>query len=235
MASHTRSGSGGLAKRWALERVSGRFDKHLLTETAERIAKAIDTAFENLSPARLGHAMVSIEGANENRMKENGPTDPELTVLRIDAASGQPLAFLTSFSAHPTVLGAQNMGFSIPINTVHRDLDDVRKFGKVRRPLLGLRYLTVDENLKDKLGLLFDYGALVVGGHNNDPVIPDSPADRAGIQLKDLILECNGEKITKEKTIQDFLEDCAVGDVLDLKVQRGKKGMSVKVTLAERR
>jgi S1-C subfamily serine protease len=48
-------------------------------------------------------------------------------------------------------------------------------------------------------------------------------------------LECNGEKITKEKTIQDFLGDCAVGDTLNLKVRRGNVNITVKVVLAERK
>lgn len=136
------------------------------------------------------------------------------------------------------VYGAQNMGFTIPINSVHRDLDDLRKFGRVKRPLLGLRYVTIDENIKDKLELAVDYGALVVGGghHGVDsPVVPHSPADLAGIKAKDIVLECNGERITKDKTIQDFLENCAVGDTLDLRVRRGAKDLKIKVVLAERK
>ena len=133
------------------------------------------------------------------------------------------------------VYGAQNMGFSIPINVVHRDLDDLRKFGRVRRPLLGLRYVTVDENVGEKLDLAVSYGALVVGSNGESSVIPHSPAALAGLRDKDIILECNGEKITKEKTIQDFLENCAVGDALDLRIRRGVKDMSVKVVLTERK
>ena len=133
------------------------------------------------------------------------------------------------------VYGAQNMGFSIPINVVHRDLDDLRKFGRVRRPLLGLRYVTIDENVGEKLDLAVSYGALVVGSNGESSVIPHSPAALAGLRDKDIILECNGEKITKEKTIQDFLENCAVGDALDLRIRRGVKEMSVKVVLTERK
>jgi len=164
-------------------------------------------------------------------------------LIQTDAAinpgnSGGPLVDMEGYAVGinaAIVYGAQNMGFSIPINVVHRDLDDLRKFGRVRRPLLGLRYVTIDENMGEKLGLAVSYGALIVGANGESPVVPQSPAALAGLKDKDIILECNGEKITKEKTIQDFLENCAVGDALDLRVRRGTKDMSLKVVLTERK
>jgi len=134
------------------------------------------------------------------------------------------------------VFGAQNLSFAIPINTATRDLNDLKNFGRIKRPLLGLRYVTIDENLKEKLGLPVDYGALVIG-HNarEGAVLPDSPAAKAGIKEKDIILESNGEKITKERTIQDCLEEKAVGDYLILKVLRGRRQMEIKTMLAERK
>ena len=51
------------------------------------------------------------------------------------------------------VFGAQNIGFAIPINAVRRDLNDLKKYGHVRRPYLGVRHISVDENLKTKMKL----------------------------------------------------------------------------------
>ncbi len=134
------------------------------------------------------------------------------------------------------VFGAQNVGFAIPINSAKRDLDDVRKFGRVRRPLLGLRYINIDENLQQKMNLPVNYGALVAGkGPHHEAVIPNTPASIAGLKEKDIVLECNGVKITMERTIQDFLEDLNVGDALMLKIMRGDKMMDMKVELAERK
>jgi hypothetical protein len=48
-------------------------------------------------------------------------------------------------------------------------------------------------------------------------------------------LECNGEKVTKEKTIQDFLEEKGVGDYILLKVRRGSREFEKKALLAERK
>ena len=134
------------------------------------------------------------------------------------------------------VFGAQNIGFTIPINAAKRDLEDLGKFGRIRKPLLGLRYVTIDENLKDKLRLPVGYGAIVMNEtHLDEGVVVDSPAYKAGLKERDIILEMNGEKITAEKTIQDLLETLTVGETITLKVLRKQKEFSAKVALAERK
>ncbi|MBI4991784.1 MAG: trypsin-like peptidase domain-containing protein [Candidatus Harrisonbacteria bacterium] len=134
------------------------------------------------------------------------------------------------------VFGAQNVGFAIPINAAKRDLEDLKKYGRVRRPLLGLRYLTIDEKLQEKMGLPVNYGAVVAGqAPHHEAVIPGTPAAKAGVKPKDIILECNDEKINRDKTIQDFLEKLSVGDILKMKILRGKKQLEIKVLLAERK
>lgn len=134
------------------------------------------------------------------------------------------------------VFGAQNVGFAIPINAAKRDLADLQKFGRVRRPLLGIRYVTITDNLKEKLNLPLAHGALVAGrGLHHEAIISGTPADKAGLKPKDIIYECNGQKITSERTIQDFLEELNVGDILKMKVLRGNKKLDVAVTLAERK
>ncbi len=134
------------------------------------------------------------------------------------------------------VFGAQNLSFAIPINAAKRDLVDLKNEGRITRPLLGLRYVNIDSDLKEKMKLPVDYGAIVMGHPPvNEGVIPESPADRAGIQNKDIILECNGAKLTVEKTLQDILGEKDVGDVLNMKVLRGRREFVAKVVLAERK
>ena len=134
------------------------------------------------------------------------------------------------------VFGAQNIGFTIPINAAKRDLEDMRRFGYIKKPLLGLRYVTIDENLQEKLKLPVSYGALVMNeAHFDESVIKNSPAHKAGIKDRDIILECDGNRITTDKTIQDMLENHKVGDVIFLKVRRKQKEFQTKVVLAERK
>lgn len=134
------------------------------------------------------------------------------------------------------ILGAQNISFAIPISAAERDLNDLKKFGKIRRPLLGLRYLAVNADMKEKMKLQANYGALVIGEHPMaQAIVPKSPAYRGGIKEMDLILEWNGEKITMEKNIQDYLENCNVGDIIKLKILRGGREVERRVVLAERK
>ncbi|MDP3052412.1 MAG: trypsin-like peptidase domain-containing protein [bacterium] len=130
------------------------------------------------------------------------------------------------------VFDAENIGFAIPINAAKRALEDLKKYGRIRRPFLGIRYLSIDQNLKEKLKLSVDYGALIA--HEEHAIIPNSPADLAGIKEKDILLEINGEKITTDKPIQDFLENMAVNETIKLKVLRDEKEIDIKMTLAEK-
>jgi len=134
------------------------------------------------------------------------------------------------------VAGAQSIGFAIPINAARRDLEDLKKYGRIRRPLLGLRYVMIDDNLKEKMGLTASYGALIVRESEHDSgVVPGSPADKAGIREKDIVLELNAQKLDREHPIQDFLENLNVGDVIKLSILREGQPMSVNVTLEERK
>lgn len=188
-----------------------------------------------------------ISGLSRSIAAKPDPKEPvqELRgLIQTDAAinpgnSGGPLVNLSGAVIGinaAIVFGAQNVGFAIPINYAKRDLADLKKYGRVRRPLLGLRYVNLDQNWKEKLGLAVNYGALVTSHGPHQPgVISGTPAQKAGLKEKDILLECNGEKLTPEKTVQDFLEKMGVGDAMNLKVLRGKKELRVKVMLAERK
>ena len=60
------------------------------------------------------------------------------------------------------VMGAQNIGFAIPINYAKKDLEEVKKFGKVRRPFLGVKYVILNKKIAEKNKLPINYGALTV-------------------------------------------------------------------------
>ncbi len=134
------------------------------------------------------------------------------------------------------VAGAENISFAIPINSAKRDLSDVKRYGRVRRPLLGVRYLILNGDIKERLNLSVNYGALVTKEHPMDiAVIKESPAGDSDIRENDIILSWNGEEITQDKTIQDFLETSDVGERITLAILRGDKKMEKKIELTERK
>ncbi len=165
-------------------------------------------------------------------------------LIQTDAAinpgnSGGPLVNLNGEAIGinaAIVFGAQNLGFAIPVNYAKRDLSDVQKFGHIKRPLLGLRYMNINEDVQARMKLVVGYGAMIVGQKpHSEAIIPGSPADKAKLKEKDILVECNGQKITETYTIQDILEEKEVGDVLNFKIMRGKKAMTVDVKLSERK
>ena len=135
------------------------------------------------------------------------------------------------------ILGAQNIGFAIPISSAARDLEDVKKHGRIRKPFLGVRYLIVNKDVKDKLKLPVETGAFVIkeNAPGDEAVVSGSPADRAGVKEKDIILEFNGVKLTQQNNLQDVLENCKIGQDIALKVLRNGEEKELTLTLEERK
>ena len=214
-----------------------------LGESVIAIGNALGIFKNTVSSGIISGLARSIRAASEMETKQ--PVMQELRgLIQTDAAinpgnSGGPLVNLNGEAIGinaAIVFGAQNLGFAIPINAVKRDLEDLQTHGRIRRPLLGLRYIMIDEGMRERMKLPVDHGALIIGQMPHaQAIIPDSPAAKAKLKEKDIILSCNGEDLTSEKNVQDFLEQMNVGDVMDLKIMRGKKELSAKVTLAERK
>jgi len=164
-------------------------------------------------------------------------------VIQTDAAinkgnSGGPLLYLKG-----EVIGintamavdAQSIGFAIPINKAKKDIEQVKTIGKIVYPFLGIRYVLINEKIKQKYGLLIDYGALVVGGGPDNPAIwPDSAAEKAGLEEGDIVLEFNNEKITFENSLAKIIMRYNPGDEVVLKTLRGEEEIIVNVVLDER-
>lgn len=135
------------------------------------------------------------------------------------------------------IFGAQNIGFAIPIDWAREDLKDIREHGRVIKPYIGLRYVMLNEKLKERHNLSVDYGALVVRDHvpNSKAVIPNSPADKAGLKENDIILEINGKKLDDKNELSDCIQKFDVGNEIALTVSRNKENLSMKLKLEERK
>jgi len=128
------------------------------------------------------------------------------------------------------VSGAQNIGFSIPINQAKRDIESVKKSGSIKIPYLGVRYIMLTEDIK---------GALLRGAEDGPAVAPNSPASKAGLQAEDIILEINGVAIDKDSPLGTLIQRYNIGDTINLKIQRGLPGqgdkiLTISATLEER-
>lgn len=134
------------------------------------------------------------------------------------------------------VMGAQNIGFAIPIDYAKKDLNEVKKYGKIIVPFLGVKYVLVSEEMARVNKLPIHYGALVVRETLGEPpVIKDSPAERAGIKEFDIILTCRNEKITLKNPLANILQKCKVDEKVPLKILRDGKEIDLLITLEEKK
>ncbi len=177
---------------------------------------------------------------------EGGGSSETLSqVIQTDAAinpgnSGGPLLNLAGqvIGVNTAIVqGAQNIGFAIPINQAKRDISQVETTGKISYPYLGIRYILVTDDIKQKNNLSVNYGALVVhgSGASDVAVAPNSPADKAGIKDGDIILEIDGKKIDQNNDLAKATQSHNVGDAVTLKILSGGQEKTVSVILEERK
>jgi serine protease Do len=131
--------------------------------------------------------------------------------------------------------GAQDIGFALPINIAKKDISQVQATNKIVYPFLGVRYVLVDDTVKQKYKLSVNYGALVLKGPNGEPAImAGSPAEKAGIKEKDVILEINKEKITANNSMSMIIQKYNIGDKVTLHILRNGKEQDATAILSER-
>ncbi|MSU54387.1 MAG: trypsin-like serine protease [Candidatus Staskawiczbacteria bacterium] len=134
-----------------------------------------------------------------------------------------------------TADGAQSIGFAIPINIAKRDIDQIIATNKIVYPFLGVRYVLIDDYVKEKYALSVDYGAYVLKGDNGEAAVTkDSAAQKAGIKEKDVVLEIDGQKITKSNSLAKMIAICNPKDIVILKVLRDGKEITIEAVLGER-
>ena len=172
-----------------------------------------------------------------------GMTEQLEEVIQTDAAinqgnSGGPLLNLYGevIGVNTAMaMGAENIGFAIPVNKVKKDISDIKTKGKISYPFLGVRYILINKTLQEKNNLPVDYGVLVIRG--NEPadlaVMPGSAADKAGIVENDIILEIDGVKINQKNTLAKLVLKHSVGDKIILKIFHRGEEKIIEATLGE--
>lgn len=119
-------------------------------------------------------------------------------------------------------------GFAIPSNLVKRVASEIIKTGKFERAYLGVYIRTVDQTFAKALEMKEVKGAIV------NQIEKGSPAEKAGIQVKDVILEVDGKKIETSNDLQLEIAKHRPGDVVELTILRGKELIKKKVKLETR-
>ena len=165
-------------------------------------------------------------------LQEESGTAPRLhNLIQTDAAinlgnSGGPLINLAGEVVGINTLidtAGSNLGFSIPINVVKDSLSQLKTFGKITRPYLGIQFLTIDSEVQAAKNLPVDSGALVAS------VADQGPAFKAGIKQNDIIIAVNGTALGKILEIDSVLQKYQAGNQIMLKVLRGQETLELPV------
>ncbi len=163
-------------------------------------------------------------------------------VIQTDAAinlgnSGGPLLNLAGEVVAintATAMHAEGIGFAIPINRTKRAVESFLEEGRIIYPFLGVRYLMVNEEIKEEKSLPVDYGAVIISGTERQPAItPSSGAERAGLQEGDVILKMEGERIDEDNPLGRVIVEYYPGDEVTMTILRNNQEKEVKAVLGE--
>ncbi|MGI6066486.1 MAG: Do family serine endopeptidase [Bacillota bacterium] len=122
---------------------------------------------------------------------------------------------------------AQGIGFAIPSSTVTQVLDQLINEGKVIRPWLGVYMQPVTEELAEYFGLDKPKGVLI------SEVAVNSPAQKAGLQRGDIVLEYNKKKVNEPEELKEEVMNTEIGTKVVLLVYRDGQTIFVPVTITE--
>jgi S1-C subfamily serine protease len=124
--------------------------------------------------------------------------------------------------------GNIGIGFAIPVNMVKGVMDQLIKYGEVKRGVLGVQLYNVTPDIAKEFGLTESSGALVAG------VASGSAADRAGIKTGDIITSLNGINMRNSGELRNAIGMLHVGDKVEIGLLRDGKPRKVTASIAER-
>jgi serine protease Do len=179
-----------------------------------------------------GRPIVAGDGASSEQLQNLFQTDAAIN----PGNSGGPLVNMQGevIGINTAVAGgAENIGFAIPINDVKPVLASVQDSGEIIRPYLGVRYVMLTPTIAAELEAQREQGALITASGNQPAVLNDSPADKAGLQESDIIIQIDGEDLTSQRPLSVIIGRHRVGDVLSVKYVRDGQEQILKVTLEE--
>jgi len=123
--------------------------------------------------------------------------------------------------------GSVGVGFSIASSLAKSVVTQLIDKGEVERGVIGVQIAPVDDAIAESLGRKNKRGALI------EMVVPDKPADKAGIKAGDLILEFNGQDVVEMRNLPRIVAGTEVGKRVPVKVWRDGKIITKKIKVGK--
>jgi S1-C subfamily serine protease len=148
-------------------------------------------------------------------------------------ANGSVVGINTAIAAD-----SNGIGFAIPVDIARPIMEQAVAGERLARPYMGVVYRALDLQYAEANDLDVTDGALIIpGGSAGNPspaVVPDSPADKAGLRQGDIIVKVDGQVIDGDNPLDATLSEFAPGDTVSLEVLRDGQSLTVELTLATR-
>ncbi len=124
--------------------------------------------------------------------------------------------------------GNVGIGFAIPINMARASMDQILEYGEVRRGQIGVGIQDITPDLRDAFDLeIGEFGVLVTN------VFEDSPADKAGVEAGDIIVEVDGKRTNSTAQLRSAIGIKQIGDKVRLKLLRDGKDVELSIKIGE--
>jgi Do/DeqQ family serine protease len=119
------------------------------------------------------------------------------------------------------------IGFAVPSMMVKAVLDQIVRFGEVRRGRLGASSEDITHDLAGSLGLASTEGAII------SIVEPNSPAEKAGMKPRDVVIGVNGRAVRNAADLRNKVGMMPIGETIELRLIRSAKPLTIKIKIAK--
>jgi serine protease DegQ len=123
--------------------------------------------------------------------------------------------------------GNNGIGFAVPVDMVAAVVDHLQRDGEVRRGMLGVTITSVTPSVKEALNVEVDKGALVTS------VLPGSAAEKAGIQISDVIVAIDGEPVESGRDLRNHVGLLSRNQEVELALLREGESLSVNAIIGD--
>ncbi|HYV33748.1 MAG TPA: trypsin-like peptidase domain-containing protein [Candidatus Limnocylindria bacterium] len=186
----------------------GRYESTVTRGVVSGVGRAVDSTGNQNTP--IQHNWIQTDAAI-NPGNSGGP---------LINLSGEVIGMNTLIDT-----SGEGLGFAIPSNAIKEALGQLKTFGKVSRPFLGVQMAAIDPQLQLEKNLPVSQGGLIVA------VLDDSAAARAGIRANDIVTAVNGKKLDQRYRLDAAIQKFQAGNQITLTILRGSQTLQIVVIL----
>lgn len=180
-------------------------------------------------PVMASSANGSSVEALENLLQTDAAINPGNSGGPLVGLNGEVIGINTAVASQ-----AEGIGFAIPINDAKGMIKTLLADGKVVKPYVGVRYISVTPDVVKQYNLNVKNGAYVKSSPNAPAVVSGSPAEKAGLKEGDIITKIDDTPVDSAHPFASLIAQHSVGDKVKLVYLRDGRENTVEVTLAPR-